>query len=926
MNSISYSRIDLEKLSKSELIELLLEKDEKQQDLSGKVDFNAAFSLFEALFDTVDEAFFISANDSFNIIYCNQAAVNMFEVGSKANLIGERGEKYLKDIYFKVNDLREVLRSGKDWKDKGHFITQGGQEFWGFSTIKLINVLGQEFVLIKLINATAHIQNQIKHNKLRQRLHAIIENTDDVIWSVDTNCNLIMYNPSFQEIVRRISGEEVELGEYIFSEKYTDFNIPYWKECYDRAFKGEKFRSESIVSEKEIFYFDNSLYPFFDKENKVTGVAVISRDVTDYKRIANNLKKNQRLLSEMEKLTKVGGWEYQLDSGELFWTDETYRIHELEIGTKVDLDFAIGLYPPDIQTMKRKAFDLLISKGQGYDLELPRMTAKGNKIWVRTVSNIEYVDGKPKRVFGAYQDITQSKIVENELRQAKSSLEEAMEEKDNFVSVVSHEIRTPLNAIIGMTDLLDQDASVEEKRENISAIKAASLSLLSIINDILDFSKIQSGKLKLEKVDFSISSILQQTLHLFQYQARKKKIMLDMVIADEVPKFLKGDPTRLLQVLNNLVGNAIKFTDVGKVTLDIQVKPPLIKDEIQLIITVKDTGIGIPTDKLKEVFEPFLQADVEINRKYGGTGLGLSIVKNLVEIQGGTIEVTSKENKGTSFKLILPFEKGAEVKKALEVSERKSLAPLNILYIEDVLTNQLLMKRICSRWNVKVSMASNGYEGVKKAKTKQFDLILVDLRMAGLDGFETARKIRKLENDYFKKVPIVAVTASSIQENSDLMEQAGINDAIAKPILQENLYALLSRYVHTENPESVDIADSKIVQEQKKIFDQLDIIFQNDALSYKKILLSIRREFLNYKDIMKASVMARDDKEVSDIRHKIAGTSFILEHKSFYAFLKTLDNLEKLSDKNLNVLVKRVEKGFTQLIKEFDKKIKSFEN
>ena len=1054
MNSIKFSRNTLKKLSKPALIELALEKTKEQQNFSIVSGLKAEKLLFEVLFDTINEALFIVTEDSHEILYCNQAAVELFEVESKAKLLGNKGEKSYKQT-LSANEqekIKKALENTGEWKNKYRYLTEKGKEFWGFLTIKLISVLDQNYQLISLTNATAYVQKQVKLHEQQNRFNAIMESTEDLIWSIDRGYHLTMYNSSFEKRVRYLTGCDVKLSEYLFSEKYVNLPVDYWKACYDRALKGEKFRSEVEYdfSKNNIHCLDNSFNPVFDKEEHVIGVAVISRDVTEYKHIQDHLKKNQRLLSEMEKLTSVGGWEYQLDSGELYWTDETYRMHELEIGTKVDRDFAIGLYPPHIQPVMRSALESLVTEGKQYDMELPRYTAKGKQIWVRTVSNIEYENGKPKRLFGAFQDITQRKKaeedirkyalvaqktdngviitdkdgniewandsfyriteyepkevigkkpgellqgmetdpeaskkilqarenkekisidlinysktgkklwlfvdlqpilnekgeverfisilsditerkkVENELRQAKQSLEEALEEKDNFVSVVSHEIRTPLNAIIGMADLLDSNASVAENQENISTLKTSSLSLLSFINDILDFSKMQSGKLRLEKVDFSVPSILRQTQQLFQHQAQKKNIKLETVIAEDVPDFVKGDPTRLLQVLNNLVGNAIKFTDHGKVTLQVKVGVQAGEAQILLVIEVKDTGIGIPSDKQKEIFEPFLQADVEINRVYGGTGLGLSIVKNLVEIQGGSIEVESVENKGTIFRLFLTYERGIEIQDDRKDEEKKSLAPLSVLYIEDVLTNQLLMKRICSRWDVKISMASNGYEGLKKVKTKQYDIILIDLRMTGADGFDTARKIRKMEDDYFKKVPVIAVTAASLEENIERIRQAGMDDAIAKPISQNRLYEIFKKYgkVDIFNTSRHKASQTYKVN-GKKIFEHLDMIFQKDQKGYRKTLLAIRKEFNNYKEKLKTAIAEVDENEVSNIRHKIAGTSFILEHKSFYTFLKSLKNLHELSDLKLKLLLHEIDTGFDELIEEFDKKIRSLDS
>ncbi|HNY11876.1 MAG TPA: ATP-binding protein, partial [Candidatus Wallbacteria bacterium] len=392
-------------------------------------------------------------------------------------------------------------------------------------------------------------------------------------------------------------------------------------------------------------------------------------------------------------------------------------------------------------------------------------------------------------IFGIVSDISERKTIEIELLKAKEKAEHSDMTKSQFLANMSHEIRTPMNAVIGFANLLLKTRLSEEQSEYLKIIEASSQNLLAIINDILDISKIQAGKFRLAHTEFNINEIVENTAKKLNVLADNKGLAIN-IFAEPIAPRLIGDPVRLEQVLTNLLSNAIKFTKAGSINVNLS-KISETENSIQINISVQDTGIGIACDKLDKIFEYFEQLDTRDKKNYAGSGLGLGISKKMIEMMGGLIKVSSEEGHGSVFQFAINFSK-AVVKKEHAFSRNVSKTPadhlssaenqVKVLIAEDEFVNQRLIASLIQLRGWECRIAGNGLETLRMLGQEHFDIVLMDIQMPEMDGFETTHAIREMEKITGKKVIIIAVTAFAMRSDYERCMEAGMDDYISKPL------------------------------------------------------------------------------------------------------------------------------------------------
>jgi CheY-like chemotaxis protein/nitrogen-specific signal transduction histidine kinase len=384
--------------------------------------------------------------------------------------------------------------------------------------------------------------------------------------------------------------------------------------------------------------------------------------------------------------------------------------------------------------------------------------------------------------------------VNRELAAARDQALEASRSKSQFLANMSHEIRTPMNGVLASTELVLDTGLTSEQRELISACHVSGQQLLAILNDILDLSRCESGKLVLEQVPFDLHSEVTGAMKLYNVIAQQKGVALNLWWSEAAPEWVRGDPTRLRQVLGNLMSNALKFTDDGSVSLSVS-RDSDNSARARMRFIVEDTGIGIPAETLPNLFSPFVQGDGSTTRRYGGTGLGLAICKQLVVLMGGSIEVHSEPGKGSRFVVQVEFERADPVQKVADrVTGRASLPRrLHVLVAEDNPVNQLVAQRILERHGCSVDVVATGTAAVLQHQVEKYDLILMDCQMPELDGYEAARRIRTANRQV--RVPIIALTAQAFPDDRERCLAAGMDDYVSKPINAAQFIATVRRWI-----------------------------------------------------------------------------------------------------------------------------------
>lgn len=505
---------------------------------------------------------------------------------------------------------------------------------------------------------------------------------------------------------------------------------------------------------------------------------------------------SEEQLGQAIDVARVGFYDWNIAENKMTFSPQmlsdwgvTEPLHTLE-------EALVYIHPDDIERVLGLV-DSAINEGSTYHTEYRVRQPDGSYEWMDVRGQVHHdKQGKPMRFFGTCVVKTEQKNIETDLRQAREDAEKASAAKGIFLANMSHEIRTPLGAIMGFLDLLKNPSTSQENlMEYIGIIDRNSKQLLRIVDDVLDLSKIEAGKFLIESIQFSLIELLADFTSLMSFKAKEKGLTYNLKLETELPDIIEGDPTRIRQILSNVVGNAIKFTERGDINFRVAFESGLLK------IFVEDTGCGIDTEQMSQLFQPFSQADSSTTRLYGGTGLGLSLTKRLSEALGGSFFLEdSAIGAGSTFVVTLPLKTLAKTKmistsdlnpdlKADEPTSSKShfLQDVKILVVDDSPDNRALMKIVLQKWGAKVEVAINGLDGVKRATASDYDTILMDVQMPMMDGHEATKRLRALG----LTKPIVALTAHAMKEEREHCIQSGFSNFLSKPIDKDAILNLL---------------------------------------------------------------------------------------------------------------------------------------
>lgn len=540
-----------------------------------------------------------------------------------------------------------------------------------------------------------------------------------------------------------------------------------------------------------ISFVTTYLYEKKNEEKFKTNEKILSEALTSKEKI-------ETLLNQTNLLANIGGWSVDIESGELWWSDQTYRIHELPVGSDITVEQAINYYAEEYRPIISGAVESSIKEGKTWDLELELVTCKGRRLWVNAISEcVTNAQGK-KILRGTFQDITEKRANRLALEKARDEALDAARAKSQFLAHMSHEIRTPMNGVLGSAELLAEEELTAKQKKYVDTIIESGETMIHILNDILDFSKIDSGKAALDTHEFDLHKMLQCIHSLYEKSAKEKNIQFDLKIADNVPTQIKFDSNRLKQILANLINNAIKFTAEGFVHLKVKVIAQELKvNECEILFEVEDSGIGIAEDEIKKLFLEFSQVDASTTRHYGGTGLGLAISQKIAALFNSKIYVDSKVGEGTRFYFSIRAQLCTQNEKSV-IDEPKRAVPEDygckrVLLVEDNKINRDVAIAFLSRFGITPEIACNGRDAVSMTVENAYDIIFMDCQMPVLDGFEATKQIRAMN---LAKQPIIfAMTANTMNDNKDKCISVGMNDYITKPISIQKIAETLAKWI-----------------------------------------------------------------------------------------------------------------------------------
>lgn len=888
------------------------------KDISDEMDAETKLKeseeLIKTLLNNTREGFFM-VDRNLNILVMNQPAKEGMEMrGGKRADVGMNLRTLLAEetVEAAVENFERVFK-GESVEYEAKYHTATGVQWLRIShspvkendqTISGAAVVTSDITSIKL--------NEEKVQQANQKISAMLASTNEGFYMMAPDQTILLVNEAGKRIMMLTTNlpcrEGDSMRKFIKPEREIIF-----QEIFDGVLNGSVEENELFFETTEgDLWIQNTYFPVRDETNKVIAVCISVKNVTERKLVDEAWEKLREEREEYQfRLQSI------LDNTPLimFIKDmegryllinrsfrEAFELSDEAVIGKTDFDFE----EDDAAIRYREADEKVIAEMVHVQTDETVQMADGEHNLLIVKFPLFDRDNILYGVGGIATDITERVQSRQKLVEAKRKAESAEQLQEQFLANMSHEIRTPLNGIIGMTNILQHTALSTEQDEFVQIIRQSSDNLLMLINDILDISKIKAGKLSVEHVLFNLRTVLDQAVAPFRLQAKEKGIALIVQRDRSVPTHVTGDPLRITQILSNLVSNAMKFTEKGTIEITVCEQQRQKDGKTTLFIFVTDTGIGIPDEKLENIFQSFEQAASETSRKYGGTGLGLAITKQLCEMMGGVIVVSSELGKGTTFKVSLPVDVGQEAPVGGTVNSERyhdhgDLRGKKVLVAEDNEINQKVIMHILHRVGIVSTIVNNGKEAVDLLEAGgAFDLIILDLQMPLMNGFQTATYIRKKLELH---VPVIAMTASALRNEKMRCFELGMNEYLTKPFVPDHLYTIIQRFLSPNSGGGIRVEMKKEQSREADLYNLSHIYEMEDHEYFCEVLqlfLSSTPELLH--QIHEATLYENWD-EVYAKAHKLKSSLGILQMNLLLGLVSTIEghakrqqNVEKIPD------------------------------
>ena len=850
--------------------------------------------------------------DNFEILFGHKLKNKKVDSTYRDNLIHSDDKERV------VNSIRRVINSNETtWKDEYRFLKADGTYAYIIDSAILIrDELGVARRIIgSMRDVTERKKAEAQLIKSERNLNAILFSSQEALYLLDTDLRLLLMNGESELIMQKLTNKVCKPGE-IFTSFFNGDTKTDLLNIYSQVLQGQQVEAERQVKDNgKTLYYYATYFPVKNENGVITNICCSSKNITEKKIIEKVIEAANAEKEEFQKRFQA-----ILDN-----IPQAIFIKDLEgrftFTNKLFLE-TFSLNPDNVIGRNSREIFYKNPDGEKFDKgDNDILNEKKIKEWEEHLTfensierDIQFTKfplyNVKHELFGIgtiLKDITEIKKFQQDLIHAREKAENAERLQEQFLANISHELRTPMNGIIGMTNVLLNTPLLTKQKDYLNIIAQSSDTLLNLINDILDLSKIKAGMLKIEEVDFDFSETIAATTMVFKEKTMAKGIRFIVQTEPFIPRLLKGDPYRLIQILNNLLSNSIKFTDKGFVKLEAALVSEE-KDEAVVEFIVSDTGIGIEQSSQQTIFNSFEQASNDIARKYGGTGLGLPITKRLVEMQGGQITVSSEPGLGSVFTFTLPYK--IPKNNALPVSNsfykinpnegKQQYTGKHILIAEDNEINQDVLAATLKQYNLSYTITNNGKETIEQLESgKHFDLIFMDLRMPVMNGYEATAYIRE---KLHLQIPIVILTASVLRNERERCLSIGASDYMVKPFKQTDLNQCLQKYLQNKLSDSCQeiplFTTTVTTTTEPSKYNISNLMELEDEESIRHVFKLFRNKIPEQLVELKEVVEKKNRKEFLEKTHKFKGSLSIIQVPEIY---KLIGSAEEIANDNGNL-------------------------